>query len=449
MTRPVELNSGRSLTFSANGQLIAVGIFSFLGYLFLAVYSRGTFGEPNLVGFYTCIALVGLPAVGLFSLASRLGRDFSITNILFWATLLRLCGLLGVPLFEDDYFRYLWDGYRFAMDGTPYGTTPFEFFDDPSVTQSFQQILNGINYPDLPTIYGPTTEMAFLTAYWLSPGKLVGLQLILIVMDVALIWSMRTECSSRILFLYAFCPLVIKEIAFTAHPEAIGILCLVGAVRCRQRNAEVPLGVLLGLAIGARVFAWILAPFLLLRTGWRVWVSLAATLGLLYIPFVLQGATEFESLREFARHWEFNAFLYGILSQFAGSDLSRLIMGILLACGTTLYLVKCYQKTTFEIPRGDLLLGCLLLISPVINPWYVVWLLPFAMVYPSFWAWTSTYAVFLSYVTALNLGLIEQDPFSQPLWSRILQFALVLAAICVDLLRRKSWLNTELSTERQ
>lgn len=329
------------------------------------------------------------------------------------------------------------------MDGTPYGTTPFDFFDDPSVPQSFQLILNGINYPDLPTIYGPTTELAFLIAYWLSPGKLVGLQLILIFMDVALIWLMRTECSSRFLFLYAFCPLVIKEIAFTAHPEAIGILCLVGAVIGRKRNAEVPLGILLGLAIGARVFAWILVPFLLLRTGWKVWVSLAVTLGLLYIPFVLQGATEFETLSAFARHWEFNSLLYGMLSQFAGSDLSRLVLGVLLVCGITLYFLKYYRKTTFEIPRGDLLLGCLLLVSPVINPWYVVWLLPFAMVYPSFWAWTSTYAVFLSYVTALIMGLIDQDPFSQPLWARILQFALVLAAICVDLYRGKPWLKTE------
>ena len=340
----MELDSGRNQSSSADRHLIAVGIFSFLGYLFLAFYSRGTFGDPNLVGFFTCIALVGLPAVGLFTFATRQGREFSITSILFWATLLRLCGLIGVPLFEDDYFRYLWDGYRFAMDGTPYGTTPFDFFDDPSVPQSFQLILNGINYPDLPTIYGPTTEVAFLIAYWLSPGKLVGLQLILIFMDVALIWFMRTECSSRFLFLYAFCPLVIKEIAFTAHPEAIGILCLVGAVMCRKRNAEVPLGILLGLAIGARVFAWILVPFLLLRTGWKAWVSLAVTLGLLYIPFVLQGATEFETLSAFARHWEFNSLLYGMLSQFAGSDLSRLVMGVLLVCGITLYFVKYYQK---------------------------------------------------------------------------------------------------------
>lgn len=444
----IELDSGRSLSSSADGQLIAVGFLCLLGYLFLAVYSRGTFGEPSLVGFYTCIAFVGLPPLALFAFSTRNGKEFSVANIVLWASLFRLCGLFGVPLFEDDYFRYLWDGFRFSTDGTPYGSAPFEFFNDPSVPYSFQLILNEINYPDLPTIYGPTTELAFLIAYWLTPGKLVGLQLILIVMDIAIIWLLRTECSSRYLFLYAFCPLVIIEIAFSAHPETIGMLCLVGAVICRQRNAQVPLGILLGLAIGARVFAWILVPFLLIRTGWRVWASLATTLALLYVSFILRGATEFEALLLFARHWEFNSIVYGITSYFTGDGIAKLILGIAFVSGVTLYLLKYSRNKAFEIPRGDLLLGCFLLISAVINPWYVVWLLPFAVVYPSFWAWTSTYAVLLSYITALNLGLLDQDPFSQPFWSRVVQAALLLAAIGLDLLRKKAHVS-KLSSGRR
>ncbi|MCY3883474.1 MAG: glycosyltransferase family 87 protein [Gammaproteobacteria bacterium] len=449
MARTINLDSSRSPAGSADKQLIAVGFLCLLGYLFLAIYSRGTFGEPNLVGFYTCIGFVGLPPLALFGFTTRLRREFSVANILIWATLFRLCGLIGVPLFEDDYFRYLWDGYRFSIDGTPYGSTPFEFFADPSVPQTFQLILNEINYPDLPTIYGPTTELAFLVAHWLSPGKLVGLQLILIVMDIAIIWLLRTECSSRYLFLYAFCPLVIKEIAYTAHPEAVGMLCLVGAIVCRRRNAQVPLGILLGLAIGARVFAWVLVPFLLVRTGWRVWVALATTTLLLYITFFLRGASEFEALFVFARHWEFNSFLYGITSYFTGDGIAKLILGVGFLIGVTFYLLRYSRNTVFEIPRGDLLLGCFLLISAVVNPWYVVWVLPFAMVYPSFWAWTSAYAVFLSYISALNLGLIDQDPFSQPIWSRVLQAVLLLLAIGIDLCRKKAQSPVEQSDRRQ
>lgn len=437
MTSQIELDTSRSLPASANRELILVGILCLLGYVCLALYSQGLFGEPNLVGFYACIGIVGLPVLGLFAYATRRGVEFSIAHILIWAALFRLCGLLGVPLFEDDYFRYLWDGFRFANDGTPYGSTPYDFFDDQSIPEKFQLILSQINYPDLPTIYGPTVELVFLFSYWLTPGNLAGLQLLLISMDIALIWLLRTECSSRYLLLYAFCPLVIKEIAFTAHPEAIGMLCLIGAVICRQRNAQVPLGILLGLAVGSRLFAWILVPFLLVRAGWRVWVAFATTLVLLYIPFFLQGATEFESLIVFARHWEFNSIVYGIASVLIGKDTARLLLGMGLLAGVALYLFKFSKNNTFETPRGDLLIGCLLLVSPVINPWYVVWLLPFAAIFPSFWAWTSAYAVFLSYVSALNLGWLDSDPFSQPLWSRVLLAGVLLVAIAIDLHRKE------------
>lgn len=431
------MNTKRRLPSTANNELHLAGVLCLFGYLCLALYSRGTIGEPNLVGFYGCIGLVSLPVLVLFAYAAWREQEFSVANIVIWATLFRLCGLLGVPLFEDDYFRYLWDGFRFATDGTPYGSTPHDFFNDMSVPPMFQAILSQINYPDLPTIYGPTTELAFLVGYWLTPGNVAGLQLIFTASDLALIWFLRNECSSRFLLLYAFCPLVIKEIAFTAHPEAIGMLCLIGAVLCRQRNAQIPLGVLLGLAVGSRIFAWILVPFLLFRTGWRAWTPFAAAVVLLYIPFLMQGASEFDSLFVFAQHWEFNSILHGVASSLVGSDIARFFLGAAFVCGVTLYLLKYYKSTRLEIPRGDLLLGCLLLVSPVVNPWYVVWLLPFAVIYPSFWAWTSAYAVFLAYVSAINMGLLDQDPFFQPLWARVLLVSLLLVAIGFDLNKRK------------
>ncbi|MCY4144421.1 MAG: glycosyltransferase family 87 protein [Gammaproteobacteria bacterium] len=434
------MNTKRRLPSTANNELHLAGVLCLFGYLCLALYSRGTIGEPNLVGFYGCIGLVSLPVLVLFAYAAWREQEFSVANIVIWAALFRLCGLLGVPLFEDDYFRYLWDGFRFATDGTPYGSTPHDFFNDMSVPPMFQAILSQINYPDLSTIYGPTTELAFLVGYWLTPGNVAGLQLIFIASDLALIWFLRNECSSRFLLLYAFCPLVIKEIAFTAHPEAIGMLCLIGAVLCRQRNAQIPLGVLLGLAVGSRIFAWILVPFLLVRTGWRAWTAFAAAVVLLYIPFLMQGASEFDSLFVFAQHWEFNSILHGVASSLVGSDIARLFLGAAFVCGVTLYLLKYYKSTRLEIPRGDLLLGCLLLVSPVVNPWYVVWLLPFAVIYPSFWAWTSAYAVFLAYVSAINMGLLDQDPFFQPLWARVLLVGLLFFAIGFDLSKRKSLL---------
>ena len=134
----------------------------------------------------------------------------------------RSAGLFGFPLFEDDYFRYLWDGYRFAEVGTPYGWAPAASFADAEVPQVFQRILDQVNYPDIPTIYGPVAEFSFLLAYLVAPGSLVPLQLILIGVDILLIRLLLTAAPPRFVLLYAWCPLVIKEIAFTAHPDGLG-----------------------------------------------------------------------------------------------------------------------------------------------------------------------------------------------------------------------------------
>ena len=38
-----------------------------------------------------------------------------------------------------------------------------------------------------------------------------------------------------------------------------------------------------------------------------------------------------------------------------------------------------------------------LLSLPVINPWYVAWILPFATLFPRWWSWTASAVVLMSY----------------------------------------------------
>ena len=76
--------------------------------------------------------------------------------------------------------------------------------------------------------------------------------------------------------------------------------------------------------------------------------------------------------------------------------------------------------------------------SPVINPWYLLWLLPFAAIVPSAFAWTASVAVFLGYVTGLNLNDGDLHPYQQPAWVRPLEFGLILLALAYDLFRRRS-----------
>ena len=148
----------------------AVGLWCALGYAALAVLARQP-GEPDLPAFFLLVAWTGLPVFGLYLYFHRRGDPFPVGRLILWAVVFRICGLAGGPFYEDDFYRYLWDAYRFATTGTPYGVAPEEFFVDPGVPESFQRVLDGINYPELPTIYGPTTQLVFLLGYVVQPAS--------------------------------------------------------------------------------------------------------------------------------------------------------------------------------------------------------------------------------------------------------------------------------------
>ncbi len=96
----------------------AVGTWCALGYAYLAFLAKQP-GEPDLPVFFILVAWTGLPVFGLYRYFRRHGEPFPLGRMIFWAVIFRICGLIGGPFFEDDFNRYLWDGYRFATSGTP------------------------------------------------------------------------------------------------------------------------------------------------------------------------------------------------------------------------------------------------------------------------------------------------------------------------------------------
>ena len=414
----------------------AVGAWCLLGYVALAVLARQA-GEPPLPGFFLLVAWTGLPVFGLYLHLRRREEPFPLGRLLFWATAFRVCGLAGGPFYEDDFYRYLWDGYRFATAGTPYGPAPEAFFVDPAVPPAMQSVLSGINTPELPTIYAPVTQTIFLLGYWVHPGSVAVLQAILIGLDLAMVALLLRLAPARNVLLYAWCPLVIKEIAFTAHPDGAGACLLLAAVVLSRDRRGQAAAVALGLAAGAKAFGLVLAPLVLAGARFRHWLLFAATVAAVYAPFALRSGSELASLQVFAREWEFNSWLFGLLKTALPPFEARLALGLAFAAFWGWYHVNYRRNPARGIPRGDWIFGGLLAASPVINPWYLLWLLPFAAVYPTIWAWTASLAVLLSYVTGLNLQDYAMHPYGQPPWARGLEFGLILCGLGCDLIRRR------------
>lgn len=359
--------------------------------------------------------------------------------ILVWALVLRLLGLVGGPVLEDDHYRYLWDGYRLISSGSPYGLAPAAFAGDASVPALMQAVREQINYPDLPTLYGPSLQGLFGLSYLIAPGQIFPLQALLILLDLALLGLLRQlRASPGGLWLYAWSPLVIKEIAFTAHPDGVLALLLVLSCALRARGAAAGAGVALGLAVAAKPVALLLAPWLLWRASLRVWFALIATVVICYGGFWWQGDWGAVSLRVFAQFWVFNPLLYGLLEAVLPPLAARGLCGLIFAGLGLLIWWRSRPRAgdrIWRMPPADLVFGALLLCSPVINPWYLLWILPFAALRPSATAWTASLCVLLAYGHGLYWPVTGAPSFELPVWLSAWQILPVIAALSWDLRR--------------
>ncbi|KJV05529.1 hypothetical protein VZ94_17540 [Methylocucumis oryzae] len=376
---------------------------------------------------------MALAFVSYFALAASTKHDHPIDakEVLLGAALFRIIGCCGLPLFEDDYFRYLWDGYRFATSGSPYGIAPEAFFTDANIPKSWQSILGQINHPDIPTIYAPTFQYVFLAATLLAEGHVWVLQALLCLIDLWLIGNLLKLASPRQVLLYAWNPLVIKEIAMTAHPDGMLPALLIAAWLAGQQRQFVQAGLWLALAAAAKAAAWLLIPFWLAAfinkpRGWHMAMALALGFAVLYAPFWWQGATDAAGLKAFADGFEFNSALYGLLTLWLPPLPSKLLLGSLLLVVALAYGWRYWQQQTRALPRADGLLGGLLLVSPVINPWYLLWLLPFACIHRNPLAWAASALLLLAYVTGLNLDDPSLTPYQHPAWVRWVEFGCLI-----------------------
>lgn len=426
-----------------NGVLHLLGFLSLAGYGALSWQSRGV--DPvSLTGFFLCLALAWVAVCLAFWILWRSPSESAgrvrMGIILFWAVTFRVVGVLASPvLAEDDYFRFLWDGYRFAETGDPYRGVPADFFEDEEVPELMASLLYDINYPELPTIYGPVMEVVFLAGYSLEPASLLVLKLLFVLFEGLLLFLLSRFLTTRWFLVAAWCPLLVFETSFQGHPDIIGVSLMVAAFWAAQRRHPWLAMVLLGLATCAKPFAILLWPFIVSGRLWfRQGVSFAGVLALIYLPFVIMASNAgVTSLGAMATGWEFNAMGYSFLKVAFGE--SARAVALVLFGGVYVWLVIDFwrreQKGVIQHAPLDLAYGALFFFSPVINSWYLLWLFPFVMLKPRAWSLVALVVVSLSYATGLNLADRSLAEFEIPPWVRGIEIGLIAVAAGYGLYR--------------
>jgi hypothetical protein len=388
----------------------------------------------RLSWFYSILGAAWAIFLLLYFYSRRGEADIRIWVIILWAVIFRLIALGAIPIYEDDYYRFLLDGWVFANRGSPYDLAPLELFSTPDLPLFIHDILDRVNYPYVPTIYGPTLEYVFLLGYLAAPGKLLALKACFFTADLILLGLIAKFFKPRHLLFYAWCPLLLVEITFNAHPDIIGTLFLFAGYIAFSRHRGIQSMIYCGIAVAAKPFALIAAPFFAWRAGWRGLAIFALTLFVLYVPFIIQSSSaELNGLRVFLNNWEFNSALFAVFQLFLSPGTAKILGLSLFTFAFGLLFLKWTKKVAADPPLA-VLIGLFFLFSPVINPWYLVWLVPFVAIKPRCWSVTALGIVSLSYTTGLNLGDSSLGDFNHPGWLRPIEFGAISLAIIFDII---------------
>jgi alpha-1,6-mannosyltransferase len=372
----------------------------------------------------------------VFLLIFAINRYFSLSKkvVFFWALAFHVIGFLGLPLFEDDHYRYLWDGYRTVSSGSPYGIAPEDFFSDKHTPPEMNAVLSGINYPEVPTIYGPALQGIFASGYLIAPGKFWPVKSILILANLCLIFLLLKHADAKNVMLYAWNPLVFKEIALTGHPDGLVALMILLAWLTRSYWKQRICSIIFGLALAVKIIVLpALAWFFWKRQYSNIIIALSIFF-LCYLPFMGAGS-DWSGFKVFASEWEFNSGIYGIVAAIFPTAYAKIIcFGV--AGLAMLWLMK--SSAAITNPPWHRLFGILLLLSPVVNAWYLLCFLGLASLHTDRWPWCASVLVLLSYITGQNLGDETLSTFSMPLWARITEWSLLLCVVYFDVFKKNA-----------
>ncbi len=313
---------------------------------------------------------------------------------LIWAgaVVFRVLASAALPTLSDDLYRYLWDGRVLLHGVNPYRYAPTA----PELAYLKDGLRPLINNVQLPTIYPPVLQLCFAAVSWVS-STVAAWKVFAAACDLGagffLMRALRAWGRPRTLVVaYLWHPLVIVEFAGNGHSDAVGMLLFCAALAAWGTGRYLRGGLALTLAGLVKFLPFAALPVLFPRLRWK-WLLLPAVVVALYAPFHLHGVDPFGSLRFFVAKWRSNDFLFRLLYH----PTTPVEHGLKMAktwgaavTGLVWLLVVALRRPWPSVFSWSA--GALLLVSPVVHPWYVLWLLPAALVLgqPAWWLWTVT-----------------------------------------------------------
>ncbi len=319
--------------------------------------------------------------------------------------LVRLVQLGATPLLEDDYNRYLWDGAVTAAGQNPFSVSPLTASGDQNhglsgLRERAGAVFEGINYPEYRTIYPPVAQAAFALAHWVAPfsldawrGVLIALELGALALLIALL--RRLGRSPLWCAFYWWNPLVIKEVANSAHMEPVLMLPVLAAMWFALVTRPIWASGLLAVAAGVKLWPMLLSAALFRRllSDWKT-LSFAAGLAAVLLavfawPILHAGLGSDSGFVAYAQKWRASSaaflvanWLAGIVAGADSGVIARALLVLILASAIGWIVRRKAADGEHILHQMFLVTAALYLLSPSQFPWYFLWVAPFLCIFP-------------------------------------------------------------------
>lgn len=312
------------------------------------------------------------------------------------------------PVGSDDYYRYIWDGKVQAHGINPYAYAPA----DTSLNSLHTGILPKlVNHPEMKTIYPPLTEILFYFSYIIGGDSFSGLKILMLISDLLTLFGLylilkRQNIPYKNILIYALSPLIIFQLFIDAHADGFGLPFLIFSIFFYLDDQKLWSYVFLGLSLCIKPLGIIIIPIYFISEKnffSRIKSAVIPLLicGLFYLPYTFNGSP-FQSLIEFTENWTFNGIVFNILDFFIhNNQVSRIICSLLLL---VTYLPVVFSKKNL-LAKIYLSIFLLFIFSPVVHPWYVVWLALLLPVIPRWSGILYTSLISLTAFTVMNYQL--------------------------------------------
>ncbi len=266
-TLPAPTHWSLAQPWQTNAALLFLGLCLFLLSRHLIFeYDDYTIGFSGTSGWSVwCYALASL--LVLFGPTDR----FTFPIILSVAIACRLATLFADPFLSSDIYRYVWDGIVQHAGINPYRYVPADphlaFLRDASDADIYPMI-NRKEYAR--TIYPPLAQMLFWITTFISP-TVICMKTVMVLFEGLTLWTILKLLHllgrpREQAILYAWCPMLIWEIAGSGHLDSAAMAFIGLALLARYHRRPALTGIFLGVAVLVKFYPLVLFPALYLRS---------------------------------------------------------------------------------------------------------------------------------------------------------------------------------------